>query len=583
MAQDIWAGVNFGNSIVNPGSVLQTYNPNTGQTTYGSPSAGYSSGMAGATNNGVTAPSVATPANTPAGAPVYQNPALGYAPSGPNTNFVTDPVTGQITSPYSQNPNAFPEIKTANQVSSADAASLKDTASQVEAANKALLEQQSKNNIDNIRKSVMDSYDKNPNAIISGPGGAAFIQGLSQLYRGKAATADELQKGGQFGVMGLTVAQAMKKFGLLPSTPGATENPITQIEPSPDVKDDQGLIDYQKAMTKVETMLAEAQAQITAAQSNLDTFQNETTKGQNAIGQELGRTATLVQGEQLALKQQRQADEDMLVRRLGIATQEKGFALERGQLQMQIESELYKRKRDIVADARQMRKDQQEVFAATFDLMLKSGMAKGSIDKPTMDMITNMSKSFGIPTGMYINALDAAYNDKLNSNKETQLVTIGDRQYVLTIDKTTGKPISKIDIGAKPSTGGGKEKEIPGMSASDLLQQSINGGATPQEAARTVSDYFTNELGINVTSGMLDDWTKIAGTLKKTSNSATSPETPLDANSIADQRIEQIKLLNPKMPDSQLKKLRKDIVKQNTPVKPQSAIQKFFNVSNWGK
>lgn len=112
MAKDIWAGVDFGNSIVNPGSVAQTYDPKTGQTTYGTSGAnatafqGVAASSAGYSAQGINAPSVATPASTPAGAPVYQGGALGYAPMGADTAF-----TGETPqSNFAKNPSLYPEI-----------------------------------------------------------------------------------------------------------------------------------------------------------------------------------------------------------------------------------------------------------------------------------------------------------------------------------------------------------------------------------------------------------------------------------------------------------------------------------------
>ena len=115
---DIWAGVNFGNSIVNPGSVAQTYNTKTGQTTYGQNTATKTVAASSAANaaKGINAPAVATPEGTPAGAPVYQGGALGYAPSSAATNFGAIPNTNGVgvQSAYAQNPNAYPDIKTSS-------------------------------------------------------------------------------------------------------------------------------------------------------------------------------------------------------------------------------------------------------------------------------------------------------------------------------------------------------------------------------------------------------------------------------------------------------------------------------------
>jgi spore coat assembly protein SafA len=72
-----------GTYLINPGSVFQTYNPQTGQTTYGPAPAGWAEGAA----NSNAAANVVTPAGTPAGAAVYQGSQYGYAPSSPISNF----------------------------------------------------------------------------------------------------------------------------------------------------------------------------------------------------------------------------------------------------------------------------------------------------------------------------------------------------------------------------------------------------------------------------------------------------------------------------------------------------------------
>jgi len=78
---------------INPGSTFQTYNTQTGQTTYGAAPAGFA---AGATAGNYAA--VETPKNLPATAEVYQG-ALGYQPYSPQTAFY-DYGDGLITSPF---------------------------------------------------------------------------------------------------------------------------------------------------------------------------------------------------------------------------------------------------------------------------------------------------------------------------------------------------------------------------------------------------------------------------------------------------------------------------------------------------
>lgn len=78
---------------INPGSTFQTYNTQTGQTTYGAPPASFA---AGATPGNYAA--AETPKDLPSTAQVYQG-ALGYQPYSPQTAFY-DYGDGLITSPF---------------------------------------------------------------------------------------------------------------------------------------------------------------------------------------------------------------------------------------------------------------------------------------------------------------------------------------------------------------------------------------------------------------------------------------------------------------------------------------------------
>lgn len=85
MAKDIWAGVVMPPSLVNPGSVYQTYNPNSGQTSYGSPSSGFANSVVG------TGPAVATPTLAPGtGTPQVATAAGKFTGLNSNTAYVTN-------------------------------------------------------------------------------------------------------------------------------------------------------------------------------------------------------------------------------------------------------------------------------------------------------------------------------------------------------------------------------------------------------------------------------------------------------------------------------------------------------------
>lgn len=189
---------------------------------------------------------------------------------------------------------------------------------------------------------------------------------------------------------------------------GPTDTPA-----DPTIADDQGLIDLQKYETQMMAELKTYNDAIIQAQNALVDYNGVTANSINTIGDQLGRTAPLVQGEQLSMQKQRETGELILTQRLGIAEQAKGFAIEGINLKMQIEQKIYDRKRDIINDARELRKDQQASFASFIQLAAQSGLSKGSIDKQTMDMLSKQSAITGIPVNMYVNALDAIYNDKI--------------------------------------------------------------------------------------------------------------------------------------------------------------------------
>lgn len=449
---DIWSGVNFGNSIINPGSVFQSYNPGTGQTTYGNPTPGWSAGMAAGNPGGLAGPAVATPAGTPAGAQVYQSAKLGYAPSGPNTNFTTDQF-GNTNSPFARNPSAFPDIKTASSLNPNELKESQNTNSLLKAQNDALKAQQANDKAGGIKQTVMDTFNKNPNGIANN----AFIQAVAQAAYNRPATADELQKGGQFGLQGLSISEVVRRFGLAPEKPGATEYPPTQVDPAPEIATDDGLIDLQKAIADFESKLVAAQNEEIQAQANLDTFTNETQRGVAAIGDQLGRTATLVQGEQWSLKQQRQADEDLLVKRLGLAEKKKSNVIEQGRLKMEIEQKIYDRKRQIVEDARKLRKDQQDILASSFEMMLKYGIGadkNGNFSPSTLKLVNDFSASTGIPAKSYLDMLNAAFDDKLNAGLSTTIQEFNGRKVAITLD-AKGNVVNRVDLGASGSGGGG--------------------------------------------------------------------------------------------------------------------------------
>lgn len=403
-------------SVINPGSVFQSYNSSTGQTTYPNAPSGMAS-LGSTLANGTQAPGVATPVGTPAGASVYQSNGL-YAPSSVQTNFASDPLTGMgLQSAYSQNPSLYPNIKAVpGSISDSDIKKTDKLPEAIAKSQEQLNQIQPGTKIPNV-EGLKGLSEKD---IARTTSGDVFRRDLAAEQKALGAY---IAKNGQ-----PTTATDWLKFHDAvykgAQVPGATDLPATQQPAAPEIAADDGTIDLQKYETALLGSLKTYNDAITQAQTNLAQFQTDTAKGVANIGDQLGRSATLVQGEQYSLKQQRQADESLLTARLGIAQDAKSYAVESANIQMQIEQKIYDRKRDIVNDARLLRQDQQDSFASFISLASQSGIAKESFTPELLAMINKQSQATGIPSQLYINALDSIYNDKLAANVKGEVPTL---------------------------------------------------------------------------------------------------------------------------------------------------------------
>lgn len=178
--------------------------------------------------------------------------------------------------------------------------------------------------------------------------------------------------------------------GTLPGAKG--DGGVTDHVPPPEVQAEDGTIDQAKLMTTAEQELAQTKNDLEAAQAESDSYNQATEAGGQAIGQQLGVVAPLLQGEALALDQQRA---------LGAKTLEIKIA------------RLEQKKQGLKEEVAQYRQDQQQAFVNFMNLATKTGLSSKSATPEMMKAFETQSKLTGIPASMYMQSLDAIYQSRI--------------------------------------------------------------------------------------------------------------------------------------------------------------------------
>ena len=307
-------------------------------------------------------------------------------------------------------------------------------------------------NRENITKNIIDSYQ------LAGGGALAneaFINGVSRLTRGRNASPEELglnKERPDLNIKGASLDDVLKRFGIYnnimarvpgmgvtqnKTIPGSNENPESQIPANKNIATDDGAVDYEKFTTNFLNDFDKINQEIINNQNELADYQNNTMSGEQKIGQQLGTTSALLQGEQLALQQQRALGENTLMKKIGIKEQEKANLIAKNQLQTQIEKTLYDRKRDLINDARNYRKDQQDALSFMLSFY-PNGKFSEDLDPETKKLFEEKAKEAGIDPSMVLDGLDTiatdhAYEqnaakiaamDSLNSKQLSQIKTV---------------------------------------------------------------------------------------------------------------------------------------------------------------
>ena len=411
MTNDIWAGVDFGDSILNPGSVAETYTPSTGKTTYGTNPAinAVAANSAKYAAAGVVAPSVATPASTPAGAPVYQGAGLGFLGSSSNTNFGEVPGSNGvgINSNYANNPSAFKSelmkpIEYKPEVSASEITQPKISNDEV-------------NNWINQDKATRSSLatevmQAKPQDFAN----ADYINKVAQAALGRPASKDELSNVSvnKYGLLGATNKDVLARFGLTSNRIGSTGLPVNSTIVDKDGTlvdtDGDGVPDVQQSTTwnKQFSDLSTEIAKLAVPSQQEQDLQNTITQlkgsanlGIANIGDQLGEAMPLIQGEQASLQNQ-------------------------ANIKLQTTSDLLtnlQNARNANLNAKQLiytqMKDKSENAQKNLALIL-DGFKAGGVSSATMTpqqklQLQALSNAAGLDSGIVMSSIDAMYQGKL--------------------------------------------------------------------------------------------------------------------------------------------------------------------------
>jgi hypothetical protein len=378
-------------SVINPGSVFQTYTPGSG-TTYGAAPAGMAS-LGSTLANGTQAPAVETPKNTPSNAAVYQSNGI-YAPMSQQTAFTYNPTTGGANlSPYSQNPSAYPNVKPLE---------IPAKVSSPEAITKEL-------NTAVNKKTPAGQQIKDPKELdFYKEGDIARTSG--GIYRRDLAKEQSALKqyGETYGKMPST-SEDWKKlndiaYGVTaPSKTGLpTNSEVTDAAGSKITTDEAGVpkasesVTFTTQLNQIVAEITQTRQEFATKKSELAKFQADTSKYSANIGNQLGRSSGLVQGEQYALKQQRQADETLIVNEAN-ALQEQLIGLNQD-------------KQFIVQEAQRLSQNAQQNLAMILTTMKGSDTKYSDIPLAQRQALETLATQAGVPAGMLGMSIDAMAN-----------------------------------------------------------------------------------------------------------------------------------------------------------------------------
>jgi surface antigen len=446
-------------NLVNPGSVWQSYNPNTGVTTYGgTPTINYSG----------TGAAVATPTNLPQG---VGTPQVATAQG----TFV--PLTAQTG--YSQaTPDSLPTPGNyTGNFKPMDIPTVVPTAatSTTPEANKVLAQAQTAEAVkQNLKPGDLIRNDEQLLASGLKERDLARTTGL-EIYRRDLAKEQQ------------TMPKYVQTYGKTPSSdaewrqfhdmvykantppPGAKgDGGPTDTIPDASIATTDNTIDPVKIIAKLQADLQGINDLITSTQESIDETTTAYNNSINEVGHELGTVAPLIQGEQAYQENQKQIQLQAKEMRLQRLVDEKANVIQSGELQLK------------VADyARQLRQDQQTAMASMLDMYLQNGIPL------TKSMADQYSRLTGIDSQMIQDGFAVAAKNYLEKQKtqnaSDQLdLALKQKQLSATESGTWSVTQTGIDDNGNPiySQMNSKTGEIQQLSnsTSNLLQPGAIGG-----------------------------------------------------------------------------------------------------------
>ena len=473
---------------VNPGSVYQSYNASTGVTTYGAPPASY--GALVSTNGVVNTASqaVATPANTPAGASVYQGGGV-FAPSSATTNFTEVP-NSQGTminnSAFSQNPSQYPGIPMNNlgltPSNKFASVSVPNTINSPTITNPPTEKATGIVNTAEKTTQAQTTAQTNVNNSLNNPAqlnsmaNQAFVEGAIMGSTGKVATAQQIQQ-----YVGQPVSAVAKAFGYtVPTTSGTPAGGTpgtpsgTPADPSISAPDNSGLIDLAKFQTQYMSDWQAICDKVSQDQTNLVNAQNQEASTVQGIGQQTGVEQGLLTGEEAAYKAQQDLAINTLTQMLGIDQQAKSDLTASGQFEMSIMNAANDLKQQAFQNAETLRSDQQSALTNFLSIAKESNMNPTKLTPDQMTWLSGMAQSTGIPMDTLVSTLKATFANNLLSTQQAQA----------TLNKATKTTSSSSD-----STGISKS-DSTAIETALLAEKGSDGFVSPQDYAAAKQDWI---------------------------------------------------------------------------------------------
>jgi hypothetical protein len=501
-------------NLVNPGSVWQSYNPKTKTTSYGSAPSGLYSG---------TGQSVATPQNLPAGTgtpqvaqgqPNLMNTAPTFTNLTPKTAYV-DTGTGISQNTEGKYEYKMPTILSQDAVS-ADSEVIKksnDIISEATASEASAVDERygqpanpraEKSSADSLRR-FLDSQTAGGKTLTSFTDANEWGTLVRAMTYGDYSAQDIANhlysratgKGDIFN-LGQPRNQAKLPAGANPDVPE------TMTPPDPSILDEQtGGISELKFMQKLQDDLSAINEMIADTRESFDTSVNE-------IGNQVGQTQTLIQGEQVFQENRKNI-------RLQRLVDDKNAIIEGGNLQMKV-----------YEYTRQLRIDQQNAMASIMDVYLKNGTPLPESMAKQYSQLTGISQeaisdAFTVSADNYLKQQALDLDTQMLNNDYTYLKTpaevdaarnsgktvveLGGRSYAkdasVADDSWSIENINGVDMLFNSTTG---EASALSSNTNSLLQPGAKGGqcgAYPKKIMDNVpamGDLFTEKMAITNTT-----------------------------------------------------------------------------------